>query len=92
MGDPFWDLAGWIANNDWDRGLGAALLASYLQRPPQSDEAARLELLLWLYDYVCLQWSELYLKQRPAAAGSLDANDKIAVRARRLAARLGASG
>jgi thiamine kinase-like enzyme len=82
--DPFWDLAGWIANNDWDERCAAQLLASYLQRPAGPEEAARLELLVWLYDYVCLLWSELH-QGRPGAAGAL-----TAARAARLAARLGA--
>jgi thiamine kinase-like enzyme len=82
--DPFWDLAGWIANNDWDARGAARLLTSYLQRPAGPEEAARLELLVWLYDYVCLLWSELY-QGRPGAAGAL-----IAARAEQLAARLGA--
>jgi hypothetical protein len=39
--------------------------------------------LVWLYDYVCLLWSELYLSQR--------GDGGVAARARLLAARLSAS-
>ena len=42
------------------------LLASYLERRPTPPEAARLKLLVWLYDYVCLLWCELYSRLRPA--------------------------
>jgi thiamine kinase-like enzyme len=59
--DPLWDLAGWAANNDFEDELKQELLASYTGRPPTPDECQRLRLLGWLYDYVCLLWSELYL-------------------------------
>ena len=42
------------------------LLAGYLGRQPDAAEAERLERLAWLYDYVCLLWSEAL---RDAAAG-----------------------
>lgn len=84
VADPYWDLAGWIANNDWPEELAQDLLASYLQRSAPPEEAARLRLLVWLYDYVCLLWSELYLNRRPeAAAGGVSA------RAEQLELRLG---
>ncbi len=88
VSDPYWDLAGWIANNDGSPQFAADLLASYLQRPAVSDEWARLRLFVWLYDYVCLLWSELYLKQRPGTVC-----DGVTARAEQLAVRLkGASG
>jgi thiamine kinase-like enzyme len=59
--DPLWDLAGWSANNDLEEPLQQELLKSYLLRPPTGNEYMRLRLLGWLYDYVCLLWSELYL-------------------------------
>jgi thiamine kinase len=68
VSDPFWDLAGWIANNDWSEALTDRLSATYLRRPPDLDERSRLAALAWLYDYVCLMWSELYLNQRPGPA------------------------
>lgn len=81
--DPLWDLAGWAANNDWTEELAADLLARYLDRSATPQESQRLRLLGWLYDYVCLQWSELYLKQRPGVASGA-----ICARAERLAMRL----
>lgn len=84
--DPLWDLAGWSANNDLEEHLKHDLLTSYARRPPTRDEYMRLELLGWLYDYICLLWSELYLKlhcDHPQAG--------IDARAQLLAARLGAS-
>jgi thiamine kinase-like enzyme len=84
--DPLWDLAGWSANNDLEQNLKHDLLASYAGRPPTRGEYLRLELLGWLYDYVCLLWSELYLKLHRD-----DPQGGIAARAQLLAARLGAS-
>jgi thiamine kinase-like enzyme len=89
--DPLWDLAGWSANNDLEDNLGRDLLASYAGRPPTHDEYSRLQLLGWLYDYVCLLWCELYLsrhRDEPPGAGTPGG---IAARARLLAARLNAS-
>ncbi len=69
VSDPLWDLAGWGANNDFEESIGHDLLASYLGRRPTGDECLRLQLLSWLYDYVCLCWSELYLDlRRPTRA------------------------
>jgi thiamine kinase-like enzyme len=102
--DPLWDLAGWSANNDLEDNLKLDLLASYTGRPPTRNECLRLQLLGWLYDYVCLLWSELYLARHrgeppgvdaPAAPGvdcsAADTSGGIAARARLLAARLHAS-
>jgi thiamine kinase-like enzyme len=84
--DPFWDLAGWSANNDLEDNLRRDLLASYTGRPPTRNEYLRLQLLGWLYDYVCLLWSELTLgRHRGEPPGG------IAARAGLLAARLHAS-
>jgi thiamine kinase len=84
--DPLWDLAGWSANNDLPDGLKQELLASYAGRAPTRHESLRLELLGWLYDYVCLLWSELYLNLHRD-----DPQGGIAGRARLLGARLHAS-
>jgi thiamine kinase len=84
--DPLWDLAGWSANNDLPDGLKQELLASYAGRAPTRHESLRLELLGWLYDYVCLLWSELYLNLHRD-----DPQGGIAGRARLLATRLHAS-
>jgi hypothetical protein len=43
------------------------LLASYLGRQPTAQELERLQQLIWLYDYVCLLWGELYLNLRRGA-------------------------
>jgi len=84
--DPFWDLAGWSANNDLEDNLKRDLLASYIGRPPTRGEYLRLQLLGWLYDYVCLLWSELTLSRHRG-----EPQGGIAPRARLLAARLHAS-
>jgi thiamine kinase-like enzyme len=94
--DPLWDLAGWSANNDFGDELAHDLLASYAGRPPPHDEYLRLQILSWLYDYVCLLWSELYLiphrgaRSGVAVQGSATV-DGVAARAEELAARLNAS-
>lgn len=83
IADPLWDLAGWCANNDFHAKLQQWLLAEYLHRAPASTEWRRLRLLLWLYDYVCLLWSQVYL-----GAARRDDSMSIAERARLLDARL----
>jgi thiamine kinase-like enzyme len=80
VSDPFWDLAGWSANNDFEPELAWALAEAYRGRPPTSSERSRLDLNRWLYDYVCLLWSELYLRR--------DADPEISARARLIEARL----
>jgi len=79
--DPLWDLAGWCANNDFAAELQSSLLTHYLGNAPPLSEWQRFKLLLGLYDYVCLLWSQLYLTVRR------EAND-VAERARLLDARL----
>lgn len=86
VSEAYWDLAGWIANNDQDEAFAAELLARYLGRAAAPAEMARLAVMVRLYDYVCLQWSELYVRERPLVPGA-----GVAERAERLAARLGAS-
>jgi len=95
--DPVWDLAGWGANNDFEDPIRHELLGSYLGRPPSGGECLRLQLLSWLYDYVCLLWSELYLNLQRAARADVAvqgdaAMDGVSARARELAARLDSSG
>jgi hypothetical protein len=99
--DPFWDLAGWSANNDFGGEIRSDLLAAYTGRPPTASEDLRLHLECWLYDYVCLLWCELYLDPdrdpRPFAAAPDSAAQRaaarggVASRARELAVRLGAT-
>jgi thiamine kinase len=88
--DPLWDLAGWSANTDLERDLQEDLLAQYLGRTPAPDEQLRLQRLAWLYDYVCLLWSELYLRLH-GGARTAASEDGVATRARLLATRLNAS-
>lgn len=87
-GDPYWDLAGWSANNDFDHPLRHDLLAAYIGRPPTPSEYLRLEHLAWLYDYVCLLWCELSLTRYGYAKPRDAASNGVAARARQLAGRL----
>jgi aminoglycoside phosphotransferase (APT) family kinase protein len=85
VSDPWWDLAGWACNGDLKAERRDLLLRLYLDREPTPEEGARLRRLTWLYDYVSLLWSELYLSSRSKAAG---AGDTVSARAERLADRL----
>jgi thiamine kinase-like enzyme len=69
VSEALWDLAGWACNNDLEPAVRAVLLASYLGRPASDEEAQRLEDLAWLYDYVCLLWSEVYCGAARASTG-----------------------
>jgi thiamine kinase len=64
ISDPLWDLAGWAANNDFGAETQRELLTNYLGTAPSADDWLRLRLFMWLYDYVCLLWSKLYLSMR----------------------------
>jgi thiamine kinase-like enzyme len=86
--DPLWDLAGWSANNDFEPEMRHELLAKYAGRPPTRNESLRFERLGWLYDYVCLLWSELYLNLRRDAGPDPASRKDVAARARLLATRL----
>jgi thiamine kinase len=81
VSEPFWDLAGWCANGDLNDGARRRLLDDYLQCPATPQLWRRLELLGWLYDYICLQWSLLYLRRGRSSPS-------IAARAALLDARL----
>ena len=85
VADPFWDLAGWSSATDLTGALRRELLGAYRGGDPTALECARFELLVWLFDYVCLLWSEQYLSRtgaaEPAAAG-------VSARARLLENRL----
>jgi thiamine kinase-like enzyme len=83
--DPLWDFAGWSANNDLDVEFQQRLLLDYHGGPPPAQDWRRFRLLLWLYDYVCLLWSRLYLSSRGVGARG---GGKIAERATFLDARL----
>jgi thiamine kinase len=69
VSEALWDLAGWACNNDLEPAARAVLLASYLGRPASDEETRRLEDLAWLYDYVCLLWSEVYCGAARASTG-----------------------
>jgi aminoglycoside phosphotransferase (APT) family kinase protein len=97
VSEPFWDLAGWSANNDFSEPLLRGLLRAYLGRAPHPLEWTRCKLLVWLYDYVCLLWSKLYLdsrsgtgpgKGRPDSAADPMGRPGIAARVRVLSERL----
>jgi len=64
VSDPLWDLAGWAANNDFAPAIQRELLLNYLGVAPTPAQWQRMRLLMWLYDYVCLLWSELYFITR----------------------------
>lgn len=81
VGDPFWDLAGWITMND---GVPAeTLMRLYLGRSPMQDEYRRLDVLTWFFDYVGFLWCHLYACTRGSGASA-----EILQRARVLEARL----
>jgi aminoglycoside phosphotransferase (APT) family kinase protein len=82
--DPFWDLAGWLCANDLAGPHCELLLAAYLGRAPGRAQMRRLACLMWLYDYVCVLWSDAYRGQFTAAVGA-----GVSRRARKLALRLG---
>ena len=84
LSEAFWDLAGWSANNDFADPLLRSLLCAYLGREPRETEWTRCKLLVWLYDYVCLLWSRLYLNSHRGGA----AVEAIAARAGALQERL----
>lgn len=90
ISDPWWDLAGWACNGDLTAERGELLLRHYLGREPTPAQAGRLRRLAWLYDYVCLLWSELYLSSRSdgGEAGRDAPGEAVAARAERLAERL----
>jgi thiamine kinase-like enzyme len=87
VSEPLWDLAGWSANNDFAADAQRILLAQYLGDEPAPGQWTRFGLLLWLYDYICLLWSELYLSRQPAKSAD-SAIAAVTRRATQLDARL----
>lgn len=61
VSEALWDLAGWACNGDLDDQTRVLLQSSYRGRPPTQVEQERFEHLAWLYDYVCVLWSAVYL-------------------------------
>lgn len=90
ISDSWWDLAGWACNGDLTAERKELLLHHYLGREPTPAQMGRLRRLAWLYDYVCLLWSELYLSSRSdgGEAGRDTPSEAVAARAERLADRL----
>src|SRR5882757_9918602 len=89
VADPLWDLAGWSANNELEAGAQWSLLSEYLQTTPAQQDWRRLRQFLWLYDYVCLLWCQLYVSVLGAqGSGEEGAGKGIAERARLLDSRL----
>ena len=88
VSQPFWDLAGWSANNDFSDELLRRLLAAYLGRAPDEADWMRCRLLGWLYDYICLLWSEIYLSSRRAGAASVVKHRAAVLQARLIAGRI----
>jgi len=68
VGDPFWDLAGWLSMNDLSGDVAERILTAYLARVPLDDERRRLRILHWFYDYVGLLWIRLCGVIRGSAA------------------------
>jgi thiamine kinase-like enzyme len=86
VSDPLWDLAGWSANNDFEADAQRNFLAQYLGAAPMPWQWTRFRLLLWLYDYICLLWSKLYLSL--PAKSAVSAKSAVTGRATQLDARL----
>ena len=89
VSDALWDLAGWSCNNDLEprtRSLTAARAIS-ADRPRRRGGRAS-SISRWLYDYVCLLWSELYCRTW-AAAEARAASARARFPAERLCARAG---
>jgi len=77
--DPLWDVAGWSANNDFVAADARLLFTQYAGRSPSKEEWARLQILIWLYDYVCWLWSALYLSLRGTGVASAGVAERAAV-------------
>jgi len=59
MGDPFWDLAGWVRSAGLSGPACEALVNGYLGREPLPAEQERLHCLLQIHDFICLLWDIL---------------------------------
>jgi thiamine kinase-like enzyme len=82
VSEAMWDLAGWSANNDFGDETQGELLWNYWGVTPSLNQWSRFRLLGWLYDYICLLWSELYLCVRG------ESGNGVSERAAQLDARL----
>lgn len=70
VADPYWDLAGWSANNDLPEQSQRDLLAIYGGAQASAPQWLRFRLHYWLYDYICLLWIELNARLRPVASAN----------------------
>lgn len=59
VGDPFWDLAGWVRSTNLAEQACEILVSAYLGRPPLPIERARLQCLFQIHDFICLLWNML---------------------------------
>jgi thiamine kinase-like enzyme len=66
--DPYWDLAGWCSNNALDPEHTQALLEASLGRTAEPAALRRLQILRFLYEYLCLLWTVLTEAQRPGGS------------------------
>ncbi|MDP9064962.1 MAG: phosphotransferase [Pseudomonadota bacterium] len=68
VSDAYWDLAGWVSNNDADDEFAAKWLEMYLARPARPREWQHLQQSLWLFDYICLLWNDLFVSASDRAS------------------------
>jgi thiamine kinase len=84
VGDAWWDLAAWSCNNDFTSDSSAVLLESYLGARANAVQLGRFAATGWLYDYVCLLWSERYAAAHPMASNDFASRSEVlAVRLQR---------
>jgi thiamine kinase len=91
VSDGFWDLAGWACNMDMDLETRGAFMRAYLGRDPVAEEAQRIDVMAWLYDYVCVLWSAVYLRARGGEPGAAAVLRRARALERRLALDPGGS-
>ena len=82
VADPFWDVAGWSANNHFSLQEQEDWLFHYLSRAPNEGERRRFSLLSWLYDYVAWLWSRRYLDVVGASREIVELTERLDARLR----------
>jgi thiamine kinase-like enzyme len=60
LGEPLWDVAGWASNNEFGPEQSTALLNRFLGQRSTPQLRARFARVSWLFEYVCVLWSECY--------------------------------
>jgi aminoglycoside phosphotransferase (APT) family kinase protein len=95
LADPLWDLAAWVSGNALTPGEVRALLRAFREAAPGATDAGgaatpslsvdlqRLDLLRWVYEYICLLWA---LVVQPAPSDLASAATPIAAWLERLRA------